>query len=198
MRPWRSGPRALDLHDLDAVGEQELAQAGAEAAGALDPDHDLVAELAQPLRKFQVAGEAGLDLQAAHQLPEPVERPGQVLVLVGVHAHCDHRLLLIVDLGDVEAVGQCCVERCQASMKSRRHPVQRRRETSLLHGTTWPTLSRAIPPPAAPSPRRRTPPGRLPLALRARYEGDRPTAPHEPASATTLHSTLDLRSWSSS
>jgi hypothetical protein len=34
-------------------------------------------------------------------LPEPVERPGQVLVLVGVHAHCDRRLLLIVDLGDV-------------------------------------------------------------------------------------------------
>jgi hypothetical protein len=43
-----------------------------------------------------------------------------VLVLVRVHAHCDHYILLIVIVGDVEAAGQSCVERCQASMKSRR------------------------------------------------------------------------------
>src|SRR5215207_3471566 len=80
----------FDLDDTDALREQELAETGAVAAGAFDPDDDVVAEPAQPIRKFQVAGQVGLDLKAAQQLPALVERSAQVLVLVGVHAHCDH------------------------------------------------------------------------------------------------------------
>jgi hypothetical protein len=52
-----------------------------------------------------------------------IQRHREVAVLVGVDPDCDHCLLLIlVELGDVEAAGQSCVERCQASMKSRRRP----------------------------------------------------------------------------
>jgi hypothetical protein len=44
-------------------------------------------------------------------LPEPVERHREVAFLVGVDPYCDHRFLrILVDLGDVEAAGQSCVE----------------------------------------------------------------------------------------
>ena len=40
--------RPLDLDDPDPLGEQKLAQPGAVAAGALDPDHDVILECPQP------------------------------------------------------------------------------------------------------------------------------------------------------
>jgi hypothetical protein len=57
------------------------------------------------------AGGTGLDDEFPEHLPEPIQRHRQVAVLVSVDPDCDHCLLLIlVELGDVEAAGQSCVE----------------------------------------------------------------------------------------
>ena len=88
----------MNLHDGDPLGEQKLAQAGAVAAGTLDPDHDVIVECPQPPEQLEVAVQVRLDLKPAENLAEPVERFRDVLVLVRVHAHCDHRFLLIVGL----------------------------------------------------------------------------------------------------
>ena len=73
-------------------------------------------------------------------------------------------------------------------MKSRRHPVRRRRETSPRQGTGTGRLLRESPAASrtlTAAPDARSPP---PLAQWARYEGDRPTALTDPAGKTTLHS----------
>ena len=87
----------LDLHDVDPGGEQELAQPGAVGAGPLDPDHDVLTDVCEPVSQLQVTGRVGLDRHSAHQLAEPVERPREVLMLMCVHATAIIRFLLIVD-----------------------------------------------------------------------------------------------------
>jgi hypothetical protein len=149
----------LDLHNSDPFGQEVLAKPGSIAACALDPDHNLSLERPEPLHQLGVAGEARVDGQAAQQLPEPIESPGEVLMLVGVYSNCNHRLSPHRLVGDVEAVGQSCVERCQASMKSRRHPdVVATGDGSTQRHQYGPAVTRVIPPPPAPSRGRRTPP----------------------------------------
>jgi len=85
-----SAPWSLDLEHGDAAVLEVLAQAGAVAAGALDPDPDLSLERADPREQLAVAGECRGDRDLGEELPESVHGDGEVLVLVGVHAHCDH------------------------------------------------------------------------------------------------------------
>jgi hypothetical protein len=82
-----------------------------------------------------------------------------------------HRLV-----GDVEAVGQSCVELGQASMKSRRHPdVVAAGDGSTQRHQYGPAITRVIPPSPAPSRGRRTPPPRhrcaTPYGLRSATAG---------------------------
>src|SRR5205823_12728186 len=53
--------RALDLDDTEPLGQQVLAQPDAVAAGALDPDHDIVAEPAKPVAEAAITVQARRD-----------------------------------------------------------------------------------------------------------------------------------------
>ena len=110
----------LDLHHADPDGLQMSAQAGAVAAGALDPDHHLAAQPGQPRDQLPVANSTRRDRDLAQQLPQLAQRHRHVPMLVGVHHNCDHAYSSASLVED--AAGQSCVKRCQASMKSRRHP----------------------------------------------------------------------------
>jgi hypothetical protein len=90
-----------------------LAQAGAIAARALDPEDKLLLvpdEGGGPALQLAVAGGADFDDKFPEQLPELIQRHREVAVLVGVDPNCDHCLLLILVAGYVEAAGQSCVE----------------------------------------------------------------------------------------
>lgn len=90
------------------------------AARALDPDHRLTAQSGQPKDQLTVTRNGRSDRDLTQQLPQRVQRHRDVLMLVGVHPNCDHAYSSASLVED--AAGQSCVERCQASMKSRRHP----------------------------------------------------------------------------
>jgi hypothetical protein len=94
---------------------QVLAEPGAAAAGAFDPEDEpmlLLVHALRPALQFNVAGRGRRKRELAEQLPERVERHRAMAVLVGVDPECDHRSLLIVwnGPGDVEAAGQSSVE----------------------------------------------------------------------------------------
>jgi hypothetical protein len=96
---------------------QVLAEPGAPAAGALDPEHDFLSlsgEAVSPARELAVAGCVRIDRELSEELSELVERYRDMALLMGVYPNCDHRPSphLLVDLGDVEAAGQSCVELC--------------------------------------------------------------------------------------
>jgi len=87
-----------------------LAQTRAPAAGAFEPEYEpaRLDEVLSPVLQLGIASRGRGDRELCEQLPDLVERDRVVALLVGVDPDCDHRLLPIV--GDVEAVGQSCVE----------------------------------------------------------------------------------------
>jgi hypothetical protein len=70
-------------------------QRGPVAAGALDPDPRILTEPIELCRELLVAGLTGWHRELAEDLSKPVKSYGDVLVLVRVHACCDHEFLLI-------------------------------------------------------------------------------------------------------
>jgi hypothetical protein len=103
----------LDLQDHVLCVEQILTQASTPAASAFDPEHQFAtgSELLGPPLQLGVADRGRREYELGEHLPEVIERDGVVALFVGVDPDCDHRVLLIVDaVGDVEAVGQSCVE----------------------------------------------------------------------------------------
>ena len=83
-----AGPvgRTAYLDDLDAGGRQVAGQAGAVAAGALDPDQAHRPESAQPAQQPALAYRADRELPDAGQPADRIERGGDVGIGVGVHA----------------------------------------------------------------------------------------------------------------
>ena len=96
-RATLSSPRALDLDDGVAGVLKVLAKPGAPAAGALDPEHELirVAMALGPPLHIGIAGGSGGECELAQDLAELIQRGGAVAFLVGVDPDCDHRCLLI-------------------------------------------------------------------------------------------------------
>ena len=121
-RPSITSTRTLDLHHAHPGRLQVLAEAGAIAAGTLDPDHDVAAHARQPGDELAVSGHRRRHHDLAQQLPQLAQRDRDMLILVGVHPDCDHPYSSSAYTIVEDAAGQSCVERCQASMKSRRHP----------------------------------------------------------------------------
>ena len=80
------------LEHLDLLGLQELAQSRAVAAGALDTDEKIPAKVFQPAHELAVAGESRRDHDLPEHLSQAVQSYSMVLLLVRVHAHCDHDL----------------------------------------------------------------------------------------------------------
>src|SRR5512132_4394012 len=74
----------VNLGDLDPGLAEVAGDAGAVAAGALDPDQAHVTEAAQPADQGAVAGAGGGERLGPQQHPGGVEHGGDVQVLVGV------------------------------------------------------------------------------------------------------------------
>jgi hypothetical protein len=83
---------ALHLEDQVSRVLKVLAQAGAPAAGALDPEHELsrVGELLSPGLQLRIAGSGRREHELGEHLPDMVERDRVVALLVGVDPDCDH------------------------------------------------------------------------------------------------------------
>ena len=80
---------AVHLDDPDAGRGDVAGQAGAVAAGALDPDQGDGPEPAQPAQQAGVAGRSDRELLHAEQSADGVQRGGDVRVGMGVHAAGD-------------------------------------------------------------------------------------------------------------
>ena len=78
--------RAVHLHDPDTGRGDVAGQAGAVAAGPLDPDQADGPEPAQPVQQPRITGRGGRELLHAEQPADGIERGGDVGVGVGVHA----------------------------------------------------------------------------------------------------------------
>jgi hypothetical protein len=93
---------------------QMLEETGAPAADAFEPEHELigVGERLRPALQLGIADAGRWDRKLCEYLPDLVERDGVVAVFVGVDPTAiigsPHRLAW--NPGDVEAVGQSCVE----------------------------------------------------------------------------------------
>jgi hypothetical protein len=80
---------AAGLHDPDADGGDMAGQAGAVAAGPLDADQGDGPVPAQPAQQPGVAGRGDGELLDAEQLPDRVQRSGDLRVGVGARAAGD-------------------------------------------------------------------------------------------------------------
>jgi hypothetical protein len=80
---------AVDLHDPDSCGGDVAGQAGAVAAGPLDPDQAHSPEPAQPVQQAGVAGQGSRELPDAEQPADRVERGGDMGVGMSVHTAGD-------------------------------------------------------------------------------------------------------------
>jgi hypothetical protein len=81
---------AIDLDDPDAGGCDVAGQAGAVAAGALDPDQADGPEPAQPAQQPGIASRGDRELRDAEQPADRIQRGGDMHVRVGVYAAGDH------------------------------------------------------------------------------------------------------------
>jgi hypothetical protein len=81
--------RAIHFHDPDAGRGDVAGQAGAVAAGALDPDQAHGPEPAQPGQQAGVAGRGDRELPDAEQAADGIERRGDMDVRVGARAAGD-------------------------------------------------------------------------------------------------------------
>ena len=81
--------RAVHLHHPDPSRRDAAGQAGAVAAGALDPDQAHRPEPAQPVQQRRVASRGGRELLDAQQPADGIQRGRDVGVGVGVHAASD-------------------------------------------------------------------------------------------------------------
>jgi hypothetical protein len=76
----------VDFHDPDTGCGDVAGQAGAVAAGPLDPDQAHGPESAQPAQQAGVAGRGGRELFDSQQPSDGVERGSDVHLRMGVHA----------------------------------------------------------------------------------------------------------------
>jgi hypothetical protein len=83
----------VDFDDADAGRGDEAGQAGAIAAGPLDPDQADGPEPAQPAKKVGVAGRGRRELSYPEQPADGIQRSSDVHVRVGVHT-AGHRARL--------------------------------------------------------------------------------------------------------
>jgi len=74
----------IDLHDLDALANQEPGQPSTVAAGAFHPDRLELAVTAQPAQQGGMAGRLGRESGMTQQSAGGIEDGGVVEVLVGV------------------------------------------------------------------------------------------------------------------
>jgi hypothetical protein len=80
----------VDLHHGDVLIQQEPGQAGAVAAGAVDPDRVWVPVATQPAQQLPGASTVGGELPVAQQSSLLVDDGGVVGAAVGVHPADDH------------------------------------------------------------------------------------------------------------
>jgi hypothetical protein len=74
----------VNLHDLDALADQEPGEPGTVAAGAFHPDRLELAVTTKPPQQGRVAGRRGWECGMTQQAASRIEDGGMVEVLVGV------------------------------------------------------------------------------------------------------------------